>query len=123
MENKLQKVILVTDDGERKEYEGVGVVVVAVTSGEKETKTQGGVVGSFNLSGVAAVIRDLEMIFKEQWQQAMLAVCLEGLLDVKPEAVGMDPDAGEAACENGGGRGCTSSLIDRLRGAFGKWKR
>ena len=103
MENKLQKVILVMDDGKQREYEGEGIVAFAITDDGEGTNISGGVVGEFSVNSVAGLIRMLKGMFKEEWKHAILKTSLEDLLDEKPEAVSMDPDAGEAACEEGGG--------------------
>lgn len=105
MENKLQKVIMVTDDGERRECEGEGAVAFAITDDGKGTAVSSCVRGCFSTNSVVALFTVLEDVFKEEWKYAVLKVCLKGLLDAKPEAANMSSsDAGKAACEDGGGR-------------------
>lgn len=83
MENKLLKVIVVTEDGEQKEFEGEGIVAYAITDTGDQTRAHGGVIGKFDDRCVNALIACLEESFEERWTRVDMMRKMKRLLGLK----------------------------------------
>ena len=83
MENKMLKVIVVMEDGTRKEFEGEGIVACAITDTGEATSANGEVIGVFNDNCVGALITCLEESFAERWARVDLMRKMKKLLGIE----------------------------------------